>query len=157
MKICALLSNLYNQGLISRRLDYCQDETVSTFKKCKHSLDAFLMKYFEWNTRLWKWSIFYSSNVQHFLFPRRKIHLRSMHWGRGKGLVGRKLVKIKVLNAKRTISKKMNVSFIVRFCLSKYSFRLYFFNSSHILKKKINVPFIVHFCIGKYNSSAYIY
>ena len=65
----------------------------------------------------------------------------------------RKFAATSVLNPKGNVLKKINVSFIVDFCLGKYGFRLdLFFNTSRILKT-INVSLVVDFCLGKYSFS----
>ena len=55
--------------------------------------------------------------------------------------------------AKGTILKKINVSFIVHFCLGKYSFSLDTFYYTLRILKKINVPFVANFYISKYGFS----
>ena len=71
------------------------------------------------------------------------------------------------MNAKGTISKKINVSFIVHFRLGKYSFSLNTLNPFFIDGKLTAIymcwmprelfgrklMFIVHFCIGEYTFS----
>ena len=53
-----------------------------------------------------------------------------------------KLTGISILNAKGTILKKINVSFIVHFCIDKYSFNLYKFEHTLYAKVKSNITFL---------------
>ena len=54
---------------------------------------------------------------------RKNITVQFMKQGRTSGVL-RKLTGINVLNAKKTLLKKINVSFIVHFCFGIYSFSL---------------------------------
>ena len=64
-----------------------------------------------------------------------------------------KVAGISVMNAKCTILKKMNVSFILHFCPGKYSLSLNTFWAYHELWRKCTFRSFFIFCPGKYSLS----
>ena len=108
----------------------------------------FLKSSFWQNTGLYKYNTLHThqtpSSVELFLFTKIRIHLKSKRFEDTKiinmnenftgyqkrncrgALINEKFTGISILNDKGTILKKMNVSFIVSFCLGKYNFNLNF-------------------------------
>ena len=128
---------------MSRRYDCCQGQFEKNMKPVSILFkQQFLVKH----RVVQKQYTPYSPNLVpcNFFFLELKIHLNRMIWGREQYwrkydlaalhhfkrvnfrsvLMKEKLAGISVLNAKGTTLKKMNVPFIVNFCLVKYSFSL---------------------------------
>ena len=65
----------------------------------------------------------------------------------------RKLGGIRVLNAKRTILKRMDVPFTIPCLFGKYDTSHETFINIRRILEKIKISFIVYFCFGKYSFS----